>query len=65
MPVIAILANVPHPLDPRASYTATTLEVLAWRGEATGPEDELWSQTPELGRALLNTKDYCDARGIR
>jgi hypothetical protein len=38
--------------------------VLAWRGDPTGPDDELWSSTPELERALLNTKDYCDARGI-
>lgn len=65
MPAIAILVNVPHPLDPRAEYTATTLEVLAWRGDPTGPEDELWSRAPELERALLNTADYCDARGIR
>ena len=64
MPVIAIVVNVPHPLDPRASYTATTLELLAWRGDPTGPEDALWSQTPELERAFLNTADYCDARGI-
>lgn len=65
MPAIAILANVPHPLDPRPAYTGTTLEVLAWRGDPTGPEDELWSSTPEIERALSNTKDYCDARGIR
>jgi urea carboxylase-associated protein 2 len=64
MPAIAILANVPHPLDPRPSYTATTLELLAWRGDPTGPEDALWSSNPELERAFLNTTDYCDARGI-
>jgi uncharacterized protein len=65
MPAIAILANVPHPLDPRPDYTASTLEVLAWGGDPTGPDDELWSATPELERALLNTKDYCDAKGIQ
>jgi urea carboxylase-associated protein 2 len=65
MPVIAILANVPHPLDPRPEYTASTLEVLAWRGDPTGPDDVLWSSTPELERAYLNTADYCDARGTR
>jgi uncharacterized protein len=64
LPTIAILANVPHPLDPRPEYTATTLEVLAWRGDPTGPEDPLWSSTPEVERAYLNTADYCDARGI-
>src|SRR5882757_9974257 len=51
LPTIAIVANVPHPLDPRPEYTATTLELLAWRGDATGPEDELWSRGPELERA--------------
>jgi len=65
MPAIAILANVPHPLDPRAEYTATTLEVLAWRGDPTGPEDPLWSSSPEVERAYLNTADHCDARGTR
>ena len=64
MPTIAIVANVPHPLDPRDEYTATTLELLAWRGDPTGPEDALWSSTPEIERAYLNTADYCDARGI-
>jgi urea carboxylase-associated protein 2 len=65
MPAIAILANVPHPLDPRAEYTASTLEVLAWRGDPTGPDDALWSSSPEVERAFLNTEDYCDARGNR
>jgi uncharacterized protein len=65
MPTIAIVANVPHPLDPRLEYTASTLELLAWRGDPTGPDDVLWSSTPELERAFLNTADYCDARGIK
>lgn len=64
LPVIAILANVPHPLDPRPEYTVTTLELLAWRGDPTGPEDDLWSSTPETERAYLNTADYRAARGI-
>ncbi len=63
MPAIVAVANVPHPLDPRPSYTATTLELLAWRGDPTGPEDDLWSSSPEHERAYLNTADYCDARG--
>ena len=63
--VIAILANVPHPLDPRPDYTATTLEVLAWKGEPTQPSDPLWSSTPELQRAYLNTADYAAARGTK
>lgn len=63
LPAIVILANAPHPLDPRESYTATALEVLAWRGEPASPSDPLWSSTPELERAFLNTADYATARG--
>jgi urea carboxylase-associated protein 2 len=64
LPSIVILANVPHPLDPRPRYTATTLELLAWHGDPTRPADELWGSTPELERAFLNTADYAAARGI-
>lgn len=64
LPVVALVANVPHPLDPRERYTCSTLELLAWRGEPTGPDDPLWSSTPELERAFLNTADYADARGL-
>jgi urea carboxylase-associated protein 2 len=64
LPVVAIIANVPHPLDPRPEYTASTLEVLAWRGAPTAPDDPLWSSTPELERAFLNSTDYAVARGI-
>jgi urea carboxylase-associated protein 2 len=64
LPVIVLIANAPHPLDPRSQYECGTLEVLAWRGPATQPEDALWSYTPELERAYLNTRDYAEARGI-
>jgi uncharacterized protein len=64
LPLVLLLANVPHPLDPRSEYTCTPLEVLAWRGQPTAPEDPLWSASPELERAFLNTADYAGARGI-
>jgi urea carboxylase-associated protein 2 len=62
LPLVVLIANVPHPLDPRADYTCTTLEVVAWRGQATAPQDPLWSASPELERAFLNTLDYVEAR---
>jgi uncharacterized protein len=65
LPVICIVANVPHPLDPRPDYTVSTVELLAWRGPPTPPTDALWSSTPELERAFLNTSDYATARGLR
>lgn len=64
LPVVVLVANVPHPLDPRERYTCSTLELLAWRGAPTGPDDPLWSSSPELERAFLNTADYADARGL-
>lgn len=64
LPVVALLANAPHPLDPRERYAGTPLEVLAWPGSATTREDPLWSSSPELERAFLNTADYTNARGL-
>jgi uncharacterized protein YcgI (DUF1989 family) len=64
LPVVVLIANVPHPLDPREEYVATTLEVLAWPETHTLPDDPLWSSSPELERAFLNTADYAEARGL-
>jgi hypothetical protein len=64
LPLVVLIANVPHPLDPRDEYICSTLQVLAWRAAATVPGDALWSSSPELERAFLNTADYADARGI-
>jgi uncharacterized protein len=62
LPVVVLIANVQHPLAPAEPESATPLEVLAWRGDATSPTDPLWSSTPELRRALENTVDYWEAR---
>ena len=62
--VTVLLANVPHPADPREAYTSTALEVLAWRAEATRSGDPLWEATPEGHRAFLNTAEFLAARGI-
>lgn len=64
LPLIVLIANAPHRLDPRPAYTCGTLGVLAWRDAPTRPDDALWTATPELNRALLNSADYADARGI-
>jgi urea carboxylase-associated protein 2 len=65
LPLVVLVANVPHPVDPRPEYVCTPLQVLAWRGEPTGPDDPLWAAEPERHRAYLNTADLCDARGLR
>lgn len=60
--LVVLLANVPHPLDPRPAYTCGNLEVLAYRSRATAPGDPLWNATPEGRRAFLNTADHLTAR---
>ena len=60
--LVVLIANVPHPLDPRTPYTCTTLEVRARRGDPTGRGDPLWSATPEIERAFESTSDYVEAR---
>ncbi|MEU4875407.1 urea amidolyase associated protein UAAP1 [Streptomyces sp. NPDC021608] len=62
--VTVLIANVPHPADPRPGYVCTPLEVLAWRAEPTRPGDPRWDATPEGRRAFLNTADFLAARGL-
>jgi hypothetical protein len=64
MPVIVLIANVPHPVDPRPAYTSGPLRVHAWRSRPTSPGDPLWDASPESHRAYLNTVDYLRARGL-
>jgi urea carboxylase-associated protein 2 len=59
-----LIANVPHPADPRPGYVSTPLEVLAWRGSPTAPGDPLWEASPESRRAFLNTAELLAARGL-
>ncbi|MFC8363813.1 urea amidolyase associated protein UAAP1 [Streptomyces griseorubiginosus] len=61
--VTVLIANVPHPADPRPDYVSTPLEVLAWRAEPTRPGDPLWDATPEGRRAFLNTADFLASKG--
>lgn len=64
IPSIVLLVNVPHPVDPRPDYTATKLEVLAWRDRPSTPDSPEWTHSPEAQRAFENTADYLAARGI-
>jgi urea carboxylase-associated protein 2 len=64
MPLLVLVANVAHPLDPRPGYVVGPLRVHAWRGAPTDPGEPRFTATPELHRAYLNTVDYCEARGL-
>ena len=58
MNVLLVVANTPHVLDPRTTYTASPLRVLAWRGEVTPADDPARGASPEALRAFQNTEDY-------
>src|SRR5579859_870858 len=55
LPLIILIANVPHPVDPRPAYTCGPLRVHAWRSSPTTQADPRWDATPEARRAYLNT----------
>lgn len=64
LPLVVLVANAPHPLDPREDYVCSALEITAWRDRPTAPGDELWSHSPEGRRAFENTHDYLRGRGL-
>jgi hypothetical protein len=64
LPLIVLIANVPHPVDPRPAYTSGPLRVHAWRSAPTTPADPRWAAAPEAHRAYLNTAGYLAARGL-
>lgn len=67
LPLIILIANAPHPLDPRADYICGPLRVHAWKSEPTseeGPTSKWFKATPERHRAYLNSIDYAEARGL-
>ena len=64
LPLIILIANVPHPVDPRPAYTCGPLRVHAWRSAPTEPGDSRLDASPEARRAYLNTAGYLAARGL-
>jgi uncharacterized protein YcgI (DUF1989 family) len=57
MDLIVMLANVPHPLDERPTYTPSTIRCLAWSGPRAPAVERLRGSTPERQRAYENTDD--------
>lgn len=64
MPLVVLVANVPHPLDPRDDYVVGPLRVHGWRSAPSGPDDAHFDASPERTRAYLNTIDYLEAREL-
>lgn len=63
LPLIVLIVNVPHPVDPRPAYTCGPLRVHAWRSAPTAAQDRLGA-SPEAHRAYQNTAGYLTARGL-
>jgi urea carboxylase-associated protein 2 len=64
LPLVVLVANVPHPLDPRPDYSVGPLRVHAWSSAPTTPRDARFDASPERRRAYLNTLDYARAAGL-
>jgi urea carboxylase-associated protein 2 len=64
MPLLILIANTAHPLDPRPEWHCGTLEVLAWTGSPTPPGSWPRSATPEAERAFLNNQEDLEARAV-
>lgn len=62
LPLVVLVANTTHPLDPAPEWHGTALGIMAWSGEPTAPEDDQWTSSPERERAYLNTLDERQAR---
>ena len=62
LPLIVLIANVPHPLDARPEYRVGPLRIHAWRSAPTGPDDASFAASPERTRAYLNTLDDWESR---
>ena len=63
LPVILVLVNTPHVLDPRPEYTVTPLRVSAWSDAAAARGDTEWAATPEAERAFLQTEEFVSSAG--
>ena len=63
--LLVLIANTAHPVDLRPDWSCTTLEVLAWSGEPTDPDQWPATASPEAGRAFANNVEDLAARGAR
>lgn len=58
MNVIVVLANCPHPLDPRRDFCVSAVRASAWRGPVASADDPVRNASPEAQRAFLNVDEY-------
>lgn len=69
MDAVLVLANTAHPLDPRADFTGTAVDIVAWHAPQDLPALEAGTLTgplsPEHQQALHNTEHDFTARNAR
>lgn len=56
LPLLVTVVNVPHPVDPRPTYTVTPLRLTAWTGDPAREDDPARAATPEATRAYQATE---------
>ena len=56
MPVLVVLSNTPHPLDPAPVYDPPAVELTIAPGPPPGPDDPCRTKRPENGRAFAKTE---------
>ncbi len=56
--VRVVLTVTPHVLDPRPNYTVSPVQVTAWNGPLTEPDDPIRNGSPESLRAFENTENW-------
>jgi urea carboxylase-associated protein 2 len=61
--VVVMVANVPHPLDDRPTYTSSTVRLTAWAADHPGRDDPWRTSSPERQRAYENGDDFLAGRG--
>lgn len=64
LPLIVLIANVPHGVDPRDDYIVGPLRVTAWSDRPTEPTDDVFRATPERERAYRNSIAYAALAGL-
>jgi uncharacterized protein len=69
MDAVLVLANTAHPLDPRADFTGTAVDIVAWHAPQDLAALEAGTLTsppsPEHQQALHNTEHDLTARNAR
>ncbi|MFT4307064.1 MAG: DUF1989 domain-containing protein [Microbacterium sp.] len=64
LPLVVLIANVPHAADPRDDYVVGPLRVVAWAAAPTAESDPWFAATPERERAYRNTISYAALAGL-